>query len=160
MCFVLYAGTIKPIPRREWQKESTQLAVESLTDRDAPIRVHFHSPEVQYIGSTSRCGCDFPHAILQGGEWPTYFLGLEDDATKLASDRFNRGALVDLLKQSDEKTIELYGLWDGNFLEPPKARESISLERILDSDFWFKEQGFYVVTIGNESNAALDISKS
>jgi hypothetical protein len=87
-------------------------------------------------------------------------LGLEDDATKLASDRFNREALVDLLKQSNEKTIELYGLWDGNFLELPKVRESISLERILDPDFWFKEQGFYVVTIENELNTALDISNS
>jgi hypothetical protein len=160
MCFVLYAGTIKPLPRREWQKESTQLAVQSLTDRDAPIRVHFNSPEVQYIGSTSGCGCDFPHSILQGGEWPTYFLGLEKDPTKLTSDSFNREALVGLLKKINEKTVELYGLWDGNFAEPPKARESISLERILDSDFWFKEQGFYTVTIGSESRATPEILKS
>ena len=160
MCFVLYAGTTKPIPRREWQKDSSNLAVESLTDRDAPIRMHFSSPEVQYIGSTSRCGCDFPHAILQGEEWPTYFLGLEEDATKLASYRFNREALVDLMKKTNEKTVELYGLWDGNFLEPPKARESISLERILDSDFWFKEQGFYTITIGSESSVTPKIPKS
>jgi hypothetical protein len=160
MCFVLYAGTTRPIPRRDWHEDSTNLAVTSLTDRDAPIKVHFSSREVQYIGSTSRCGCDFPHAILQGGEWPTYFLGLETDAKKLASDRFNREALVDLLKKTNENTVELYGLWDGNFLEPPKARESIPLERILDSDFWFKEQGFYTVTMGNESSATLKIAKS
>jgi len=160
MCFVFYAGTIKPIPRREWQKESTQLAVESLTDRDAPIRVHFNSPKVQYIGSTSRCGCDFPHAILQGGEWPTYFLGLEEDATKLASDRFNREALFDLLEKTGETTVELYGIWDGNFAESPKARESISLGRILDSNFWFKEQGFYAVKIGSESRVMPKIPKS
>jgi hypothetical protein len=160
MCFVLYAGTTKPIPRRDWQKDSTNLAVESLTDRDAPIRIHFSSPEVQYIGSTSRCGCDFPHAILQGGEWPTYFLGLEEDVIKLASNRFNREALVDLLKKTDETAIELYGVWDGNFAEPPKARETISLERILDSDFWFKEQGFYTVNLGGESSVIPEIPKS
>jgi hypothetical protein len=158
MCFILYAGTTRPIPRREWHEVSTALAVASLTDRDAPIKMHFSSPEVQYIGSTSRCGCDFPHAILQGEEWPTYFLDREEDPTKLASDRFNREALVSLLKKTDENRVELYGVWDGNFLEPPKARENITLERILDSDFWFKEQGFYTVTMGNESSATQDLA--
>ena len=160
MCFVLYAGTKKPIPRREWLKDSTNLAVESLTERDAPIRMHFNSPEIQYIGSTSCCGCDFPHAILQGGEWPTYFLELQEDVTKLASDRFNREALVDLLEKTNEKTVELYGVWDGNFAEPPKGRESISLQRILDSDFCFKEQGFYTITIRSESIVTPEIPKS
>jgi len=28
------------------------LSVESLTDWDAPVKAHFSSPEVQYIGST------------------------------------------------------------------------------------------------------------
>ena len=148
MCFVLYAGTINPLARKEWLKESPDLSVEPLTQYSAPVKAHFSKPEVQYIGSTSRCGCDFPHVILQGGEWPTYFLGLEEDVNKLASDRFNREALVDLLKKTDEGTVELYGIWDGNFADPPKARESISLERILATDFWFKEQGFYTVTIG------------
>jgi hypothetical protein len=87
-------------------------------------------------------------------------LGLEKDATKLASNRFNREALVDLIRKTNEKSVELYGVWDGNFLGPPKARESISLERILDSDFWFKEQGFYTVTIGTESSAMLEIPMS
>ena len=159
MCFVLYAGTINPLARKEWLKEAPDLSVESLTEQNAPIKAHFSKPEVQYIGSTSGCGCDFPHVILSGEEWPTYFLGLEDDVTKLASDRFNREALVDLLKKTNERTVELYGVWDGNFAEP-KARESISLDRILASDFWFKEQGFYTVTIGNESSVTPEILKS
>jgi len=157
MCFVLYAGTTEPIPRREFLPHSTYLAVESLTDRDAPIRIHFSSPEIQYIGSTSGCGCDFPHVILQGEEWPTYFLALEKDVTKLASNRFNREALVELLRKTNEKTVELYGVWDGNFVNPPKARESVSIERLLDSDFWFKEQGFYTITIGSEPSVTPEI---
>jgi hypothetical protein len=160
MCFVLYAGTNKPIPRRAWQKESTRLPVGSLSDREAPIRMHFSSPEVQYIGSTSGCGCDFPHAILQGEEWPTYFLSLEDNLTKLAGNRFNREALVELLRKTSEKAVELYGVWDGNFAEKPKARETILLERLLDSDFWFKEQGFYTITIGSVSSETPEIPNS
>jgi hypothetical protein len=149
---MLYAGTAKPIPRKEWQKEAPDLAVESLKEREAPIRAHFSNPEVQYIGSTSGCGCDFPHVIFQNGEWPTYFLDLDEDVNKLTSDRLNREALVDLLQKAGEKTVELYGIWDGNFAERPKAREDISLQTILDSHFYFKEQGFYTVRINSEVN--------
>jgi hypothetical protein len=67
--------------------------------------------------------------------------------------------LVNLLKKTDGRTVELYGVGDGNFAEP-KAPESISLDRILASDFRFKEQGFYTVTIGNESSVTPDIPKS
>jgi hypothetical protein len=151
MCFVLYAGTAKPLARKEWRKDAPDLSIESLTDRNAPVKGRFSNPEIQYIGSTSGCGCDFPHVILQNGEWPTYDLDLDADANKLASDRLNRSALVNLLRKSGEKTIELYGLWDGDFVDTPKVRENISLKRILDSDFYFKEQGFYVVEIENDT---------
>jgi hypothetical protein len=84
---------------------------------------------------------------MQNGEWPTYFLERETDAEALASARFNRQSLVELLRESGEKTIELYGIWDGDFIESPKAQENISVQRILDSDFFFREQGFYTVAI-------------
>jgi hypothetical protein len=102
--------------------------------------MHFSSPEVQYIGPTSGCGCDFPHVILQNGEWLTFFLGFKEDVNKPTGVRFNREALVDLLRKTGEKAVGLYGIWGENFAEQQKARENISLVRILDSDFWFKEQ--------------------
>jgi len=46
------------------------LSVESLTDWDAPIKAHFSSPELQYIGSTSSCGCAIPHAMFHNFGWP------------------------------------------------------------------------------------------
>jgi hypothetical protein len=144
---MLYAGTTKPLPPRKWQEEAPNVHVELLADREAPLKAHFTRPEVQCIGSTSGCGCDFPHAILQNGEWPTYFLECETDAEALANARFNRQRLVELLRESGEKTIELYGIWDGDFTESPKAQENINVQRILDSDFFFKEQGFYTVSI-------------
>jgi hypothetical protein len=117
----------------------------SLTERDAPIKQHFSTAEVQYVGSTSGCGCDFPFVNLQKGQWPIFDLG--NDAEREVSNRNNREALVDLLRESGEKTIELYGVWDGDFVAAPKAREEVSLERILDSGFHFKEQGFYIVRL-------------
>jgi hypothetical protein len=153
MCFVLYVGTTNPLPRRKFDEDSLGLSVEPLTDRDAGIKQYFGNPEVQYVGSTSGCGCDFPHATLQNGQWPEieYTEEVEKDDLEIARDvsgRQNREALVLLLRMTGDKMIELYGVWDGGneaFTKSPQAHESISLNRILDSDFRFKEQGFYSV---------------
>jgi hypothetical protein len=155
VCFVLYAGTSNPLPRTKWQKDALGLSVESLTERDAPIKAHFRSPEVQYIGSTSRCGCDFPHATLQNGEWPEieYLEHLERDAERVAINKGNREALVDLLRESGDDVVELYGVWDGDFVEAPKVQESIAAETILDSGFLFKERGFYRVAVERTNEA-------
>jgi hypothetical protein len=143
MCFLLYAGTTKPLPRRQWQKDAPALSVVTLTVRDVPIKAHFSKPEVQYIGSTSGCGCDFPNLYLQNGEWPRF--EVENDAESDARDRYNRESLVALLRKSGEKAVELYGVWDRDFAKMPQGREDLSLRRILDSDFLFKDQCFYLV---------------
>jgi hypothetical protein len=155
VCFVLYAGRSNPLPRKKWQKDAPGLGVESLTERDAPIKAHFRSPEVQYIGSTSGCGCDFPHATLQNGGWPEieYSEYGEQDSERVAINKGNREALVDLLRQSGDNVVELYGVWDGDFVEAPKVQESIAAETILDSGFLFKERGFYRVAVEGANEA-------
>ena len=144
MCFTLYAGTNKPLPRKKWTKEAPDICVESLTERDETAKQYFTLPEVQYIGSTSGCGCDFPHVMFQNGEWP--ILEEEKDLEWQASDRKNREGLFSVLRSTKEKTIELYGVWNGDFSEP-QAREEVFLKELLDEDFYFKEQGFYMVLI-------------
>lgn len=145
MCFQLYAGTTKPIPRSEWDQSAPDLSVEALSERDAAIRTYFSGSEIQYIGSTSGCGCDFPHLTFQNGEWP-WFESAEQDAELEASGRQNLEALVTLLQNTGEKTIELYGIWSGDFSEP-KLREEIPVQALLDPKFHFKEQGFYKVIL-------------
>lgn len=153
MCFLLYAGTTKPIPRNEWREGAVTLPVESLAEHDAPIRAHFGNPEVQYIGSTSGCGCDFPHLLMQNGGWP-FLKDPRRGAERDASDRHNMEALVALLRTTGEETVELYGVWDGNFANTPRAREDVSLENLLVADFHFKEGGFYRVSLESELSAA------
>jgi hypothetical protein len=51
------------------------------------------------------------------------------------------------LRESGERTVELYGIGDGDFIESPKVQENINVQRILDSDFFLKERGFYTVSI-------------
>jgi hypothetical protein len=148
MCFVLYAGTARPLPRRPWNKEAPDLSIASLTERDVAIKAHFSKPEVQYIGSTSGCSCDFPFVALQKGEWP-FFAELEKkDPKQAATDKYNRESLVGLLRSSGEETVELYGVWSGDFAEGPRAREDVLLEQVLEPDFRFKERGFYRVKVG------------
>src|SRR5271168_4476954 len=110
MCFLLYAGTAKPLPRSEWKKEAPAISVQPLTDDEAAIRAHFSTAELQHIGSTSCCGCDFPNLIYQKGGWPAYS---EEDLTpeQIESDRFNLESLAALLQSSGEEVVELYGLW-------------------------------------------------
>ncbi|WP_321475306.1 hypothetical protein [uncultured Paludibaculum sp.] len=146
MCFVLYAGTSMPIPQKEWRNDVPGLSVEALTERESPIAVHFSKPEVRYIGSTSGCGCDFPHVMFQNGDWPWFDDG-EHDPEQEASDRYNREALVNLLQATGEQTVELYGVWDGDFMTPPAVREEIALTVIVDPSFRFREQGLYVVRV-------------
>ena len=158
MCFVLYVGTTNPLPRRKFEKDVAELPVESLTERDAGIKQHFSSPEVQYVGSTSGCGCDFPHAMFQNGAWPEieFNRDAEKDDLDIARDmthRQNCEALVALLRATGDKLVELYGVWDGDFAIVPQAQESISVDRLLEPDFYFKEQGFYKVYLEPAPNS-------
>jgi hypothetical protein len=115
--------------------------------------MHFKSPEVQYIGSTSGCGCDFPHVMFQNGGWPKPWDDIRD-SEQVEVEQCNREALVRFLREVREPSAELYGVWDGDFdfSEAPKVTEVISLEQILDSDFYFKEQGFYTVHIEGDAS--------
>jgi len=150
MCFVLYAGTSREISGKEWREDAPDLSVTSLNERETPIAAHFSKPLVQCIGSTAGCGCDFPHVMSQNGEWPWFDDDEPEPEPELAErDRYNRARLVALLRETGEETVELYGVWDGDFdfTTPPAIRETISVEAILQPAFRFKEQGLYIVTI-------------
>jgi hypothetical protein len=146
MCFHLYAGTSKPIPRRSFRQESPDISVSSLTEHDEAVRAYFSAPEVQYVGSTSCCGCDFPSLMFQNGDWPVW-PPVETDKEQLASDRLNRELLAGLLRSTGEGVVELYGVWEGDFAKEPRIREDIPLTSILADEFYFKERGFYRVSL-------------
>jgi hypothetical protein len=83
------------------------LSVESLTDWDAPVKAHFSNPEVQYIGSTSSCGCDFPHAMFQNFGWPEIEFQeyVERDPKRTSTGNYNKEALVNLLWASGDRVV-------------------------------------------------------
>ncbi len=144
MCFVLYVGTEKPLPLIEWKKEAPGISVEALSERQLAIKAHFSMPVVQYVGSTSGCGCDFPHwEIIQGQVLPEDFDPRDEDEKK--SNQENVAALLKLLRESGEEHWEIYGVWDGDFVESPVTVKSITLEDIEKRHFFFSERVFYRV---------------
>jgi hypothetical protein len=62
--------------------------------------------------------------------------------------------LVALLRTTGEETVELYGIWAGDWVDEPQAREDVSIDRLLDSDFHFKEWGFYRVSMERQPGVA------
>jgi len=146
MCFMLFVGTDEPLPLKEWRKEAPDVCVRPILENEDGIRVHFRKPVVQYVGSTASCGCDFPHWILYNGEVP-------DDPTELIdpdqaiTHELNRRGLVKLLASGAPGSVEIYGVWAGNYGRQPKKIEEISIDQIRESSFLFGEQIFYRVSL-------------
>jgi hypothetical protein len=147
MCFMLYAGTDRAIPRRAFDRSAPDVSVQDLDASEEQVRTHFRKPEVQNIGSTSNCGCDFPHAIFQNGGWPEADYFVQSDEENASSHRFNLDSLVALLRATQENSVELYGVWSGGFVEEPRKRETASIDEFLDHRFCFKEGCFYEVRL-------------
>lgn len=148
MCFVLFAGLDNPLPLREWKKEAPDVCVEELSEHEARVRVHFSKTAVQYIGSTSGCGCDFPYWVKYNPGFPDPEFDPREPEQRACNYR-NSQALVDMLRASGESIVELYGVWSGDESVPPRAVEEIPLTAVLKPEFHFREQVFYRVTIEN-----------
>jgi hypothetical protein len=147
MCFLLYAGTSKPLPKREWNSSDPHVNVQDLEHSESWVRTTFSKPVVQNIGSSTHCGCAFPSVMQDGaGEW-YYWLDPVKDAEEIASNKRECEELCDLLAQADEDQVELYGVWAGNEDKQPLIRESIALDEIRREFFRFKEGGYYRVKL-------------
>src|SRR5258708_1703125 len=97
---------------------------------------------------------------FQNAGWPEieFYRDTEKDEVDIARDmthRENCEALVALMRTTGDRVVELYGVWDGDFANVPQVQESISVERLLDPDFYFKEQGFYRFCLEQTPNSCL-----
>jgi len=147
MCFSLFAGTTRPLPRSEWVEDGPLVNVRDLNESDAWTRAFFTKPETQYIGSDTICGCGFPSVMQDAyGNWP-YYMDPIKDAEEIKENRKICSELCDMLALANEDWIELYGIWAGNEGKEPLIREEIALDDIRRECFRFKEGGFYRVKL-------------
>ena len=136
-----------PLPRGLWNMGDPHVHVCDLKESESWTRSIFSKPEIQYIGSTSCCGCAFPSVMQdRAGDWP-YWLDPVKDAEVIASDQRECEELCQLLSQLDEDEIELYGFWAGNEEKEPLIRDEVTLDDIRRDYFRFKEGGFYRVKL-------------
>ena len=84
--------------------------------------------------------------MFQNGGWPEIEYR-EIDENQQKSEQYNKQALVSLLASVTDDWVELYGVWAGDYATAPANREEVSLARLLDQQFRFKERGFYRVNL-------------
>lgn len=150
MCFVMYIGTDDPLPTIPWREDDPHLNTADLTDHDSGVVKHFSKPFTKYLGSEQSCGCGFRNVNCQGGEWPEeWLIGKEKDYDGTSQDQIHQELydFVFKLLQAD-RTIELYGCWDGEFESSAECRDKLEVNKLLDHSFFFRERCLYTVHSG------------
>jgi hypothetical protein len=146
MCFVLYMATDVPVPTIPWNENNRRLNTQDLSEHDRLVASHFTKPYKKYVGSDLGCGCGFRSVSFQNGEWPEEaMIGYEDHTGE--EEQPNHQQLFDFLAglMCENREIELYGCWDGDFVELSAGHAKIALSKILDKKFFFRERYKYIV---------------
>ncbi len=152
MCFTLYIASDKPIPAIAWDDQDRKLYTRMLDDYDRPVAQVFSKTDIKYVGSDLHCGCGFRKVSFQGGGWPeANMIDTDPDwETNWGADEQNNYLqLFDFVSGllAHSTPIELYGVWYGDFHFPPARHESISVEQLQSSEFFFRERCKYLVTV-------------
>jgi hypothetical protein len=151
MCFTLYLAANKAIPIVPWDENTRHLHTETVDADDRRLSGQFKYPNVCYVGSDTHCGCGFRNATFQNGSWPEEEWHPEED-TRHIDAQPNHQQLVSFIEAnfSDQSSVELYGLWEGLSEGSAVSDQTISLDRLLDLDFYFRERGHYSVTLNGD----------
>jgi len=146
MCFVLYVGSPNKLPIIPYRNERPDFNTNELGEEEMLVRGHFSLPHVIYVGSHIGCGCEFRHALYDNGEWGNV---VDEEESSVANSQANHQALVNYLKASNLKEFEIYCCWDGDYASPTEITETISIDELLNHEFYFKERVHYCLTIGS-----------
>jgi hypothetical protein len=142
MCMMLYIGSDIPLPIIPFKEDAPAFHTEVLTENDEKIVQHFSTANVSYAGSSQGCGCGFQHSLIDSN---IGWLNVEDEDDD--DFKMNMRQLYEYVKDVVGKggKVELYACWDGEFEDAPMSREDISLQELINKQFYLKEKGFYIV---------------
>lgn len=142
MCMTLYLSANSKMPRIKWDKNSPAFNAKDLEESENAVRNYFSLSDVLYVGSDQGCGCGFRHALLSNGEWLNV---IEEDNN---SEQINHQALLDYIRTyTNDGLIEIYSSWNGDVNDLPICKEEINGKDLINKDFYFKERGFYQISI-------------
>ena len=144
---IFYLGSSESLPIIERIDTVPSIHTTVIGKDDEGIRLHINQPFIVYIGTEEGCGCKFRHSLLDGTEWLEV---TDDDKEYIELEQQYQQLLFEYIKGnvSKNKNVEVYGCWDGNLSEPKKFESEITLEEMLQKNFYFKEQGLYKIKIG------------
>ena len=148
MCFVLYIAADRPLPLIPWEPNADCVHTDNVPDSDTAIYSHFTRRHVYFVGSDTHCGCGYRNASYQNGSWPEEEWRPDDDTRHITAQP-NHERLVRLVREhlAGEESFELYGAWESSFIDPTLCHQDITIERLLELDFYFRDRGHYTVSM-------------
>jgi hypothetical protein len=141
---MLYVASSIELP----QTDTPELSIQRIDPRKKAVRQWLSLPFVHLAGAHTGCSCGFPSVVAE--EPVEYDDGLfadkaeEERSLDLASVR----ALLDLIARclAESGPLELYPVWNGNELDPPKGEVDCRLAELNPERFLFTEQFLYRIT--------------
>jgi len=141
MCLMVWIGTKNPV-----SAVSHALEADGQRNRldpvaaDNPVRRHFSSPHVTYVGSHEGCGCGFNSGVLEfegflsvADVLPLLEAMNDEERDSFHAEQRSRERLEALITASlREGPVEVYACWAGDENEPSNRVEEVNAR-------WFAE---------------------
>lgn len=141
-----FIGTQEKLPSIAFDKNHPTFYTKLPGEDEQLIYKHISLPNILYFGSHQGCGCGFRHALLDDGKW-LQVLDEEETFSEIESVKKNHEELYKYIMalKADNTLTEIYGCWDGDLKKASESREEITVNDLIDKDFYFKERGFYKI---------------
>ena len=133
MCLMVYIGSDKPLPLIDWNENERAFNVSELTKYEQNTAAQFKLSYVYNAGSHLGCGCGFLREFK--------------DEEELVLVKENYSKLNAYLQKAQEAGAnnQIFSCWDGDQEAKPEYREEISLNRLIEANFEFKEKALYKI---------------
>ena len=141
MCLMLYVGCKEPLR----ETSDPDLRIESVEPGRRAVEQWFSFPSVQFVARTLSAVAASRTSLLKRRS--STGRGCGSDSDEREADIQSMRALIELLRNviKPGESVELYPVWDGNEVDPPKGRVVWPLERIAPDTSVFTEQFLYEV---------------
>ena len=133
MCLMIYIGSDTPLPLIDWNEKERAFNVSELTKYEQKAAAQFELPYVYHAGSHQGCGCGFLKEFKH-----------EEELLQVNQSYSQLNAYLQKVKEMGAN-IQVFSCWDGDQEAKPEHKEEISLARLIETDFEFKEKVLYKI---------------
>jgi hypothetical protein len=131
MCWALYLASDRELPEVPWDEAAPAFNTQPLTESEVPVKKQFSLPFVTYLGSHHGCGCGFI---------PSDFDEPDEKENRKKTVQALLLYLGEILKNGLQ--LEMFLCWEGDQLEIPVKRKTMSVNEFMSSEFPLAELEF------------------